>query len=105
MEVSTHCPLHEMLGGPHVQTPPTHDMPCGQTLPHWPQLLMLLAMHWPLHRRVPGGHVQLPPTHTLPPIQTLPQVPQLPLSVSVCVSQPSTGLPLQSLRNWLHWTI
>lgn len=69
-----------------LQLPFAHTWPCGQTLPHVPQLLpsdMVLAQpleHW----ASPLGHWQLPVMQTCPPVHAVPHVPQL--AKSVCRS-------------------
>jgi hypothetical protein len=98
-----------MLHVPLVHT----GVPCGMlhTFPQAPQLLEFEAVPVSqpsagllLQSPVPGLQLaiwQLPPTHTEVPFATVqmrPQPPQSPRLVSVFVSQPSAGSPLQSAK-------
>jgi hypothetical protein len=84
--------------------------PAGQACPHPPQLLLSLlgSTHDPLHASCAGGqedtHAYVPPdaAHRAPaPAHDMVQLPQWALVVT-SVSQPSSGLPLQSAVPGLH---
>ena len=87
-----------------AHTPLSHT-PLGQTVPHAPQLFgsLLRSAHKPPHMTVgktqpisTWTEEQNPPSQ-MPIGQAAPQPPQFCTLVSVSTSQPSPGVPLQSL--------